>query len=118
MLQVIYTGKTAKSEGVDTHNKHTCPPPHNGLEAYSTHSKVRVTAFFQPLYSLSRRVASILGSHSLSLAQLLRRSSTFFQKPTARPAAYAAPNAVVSATCGRMTGTPRMSAWNCISSSL
>src|SRR5215213_2003433 len=100
-------------------NERVGTTPSQQLETgYSTQSNVRVTAFFQPLYSLSRSAASIWGSHSLSLAQLLRRSSTFSQKPTARPAAYAAPKAVVSATCGRITGTPRMSAWNCMSSSL
>ena len=40
------------------------------------------------------------------------------QKPTARPAAYAAPSAVVSATTGRLTGTPSTSAWICMHSSL
>src|SRR5438874_5780498 len=85
---------------------------------YSTQSNVRVTAFFQNRYSLSRSAASILGVHSLSLPQLARRSSTSFQNPTARPAAYAAPSDVVSATVGRMTGTPRTSAWNCIRRSL
>src|SRR5213592_4453695 len=53
----------------------------------STQSKVRVTAFFQSAYSLSRSAGSIWGCHSLSLPQLARRSSTSDQKPTARPAA-------------------------------
>src|SRR5436190_16115986 len=85
---------------------------------YSTQSKVLVTAFFQNPYSLARSAASIRGCHSLSLPQLARRSSTSFQKPTANPAAYAAPRDVVSATVGRITGTSRTSAWNCISVSL
>src|SRR6266513_4411426 len=85
---------------------------------HSTQSNVRVTAFFQSAYSLSRSAASIRGCHSLSLPQLARRSSTSFQNPTASPAAYAAPSEVVSATVGRMTGTSRTSAWNCISVSL
>ncbi len=53
----------------------------------STQSKVRVTAFFQSLYSRSRVASSIDGVHSLSFAQFARRSSTAFQNPTARPAA-------------------------------
>src|SRR5438874_3927603 len=85
---------------------------------YSTQSNVRVTAFFQSAYSLSRSAASIRGCHSLSLPQLARRSSTSFQNPTASPAAYAAPSEVVSATVGRITGTSSTSAWNCISVSL
>ena len=75
------------------------PPPRSILESLcgqagtgsrvsdSTQSKVRVTAFFQRLYSRSRVASSIDGVHSLSLAQFARRSSTAFQKPTARPAA-------------------------------
>ena len=63
----------------------------------------------------SRSATSIFGSQRLSSCQFARRSSRFFQKPTASPAAYAAPSAVVSATTGRTTGTPRMSAWNCMS---
>jgi len=44
-------------------------------------------------------------------------SSSLSQNPVARPAAYAAPRAVVSATTGRITGTPSRSAWNCMSRS-
>ena len=84
----------------------------------STQSNVRVTAFFHCAYSCATVALSIFGVHSASLPQLERRSSTFFQKPTASPAAYAAPSAVVSATFGRITGTWRQSAWNCISRSL
>jgi hypothetical protein len=51
-------------------------------------------------------------------AQRSRSSSWSAQKPVASPAAKAAPSAVVSATSGRMTGTPSTSAWNCISRSL
>ncbi|SHU59390.1 Uncharacterised protein [Mycobacteroides abscessus subsp. abscessus] len=47
-----------------------------------------------------------------------RRSSASFQKPTAKPAAYAAPSAVVSATTGLTTSTPRVSAWICMQSLL
>src|SRR6266568_4766798 len=88
---------------------------HPQCVGHSTQSNVRVTAFFQSAYSLSRSAASIRGCHSLSLPQLARRSSTSFQNPTASPAAYAAPSEVVSATVGRITGTSSTSAWNCIS---
>ena len=37
-----------------------------------------------------------------------------FQKPTANPARYAAPNAVVSVIIGLITFVPVISAWNCI----
>ena len=42
-------------------------------------------------------------------------SSRSFHTPVASPAAYAAPRQVVSETFGRITGTPRTSAWCCIS---
>src|SRR5918996_6006123 len=89
-----------------------------GSLRYSSQSIVRWTAFFQNPYSLSTSSFGSWGVHSLSFPQFARRSSTSFQNPTARPAAYADPSAVVSATCGRITGTPSTSAWNCISSSL
>src|SRR6185503_4673804 len=47
-----------------------------------------------------------------------RSSSVEAQNPTASPAAYAAPSAVVSATTGRLTDTPSTSAWICMHSSL
>ena len=53
----------------------------------STQSKVLVTAFFHWPNVFSRTASSIDGCHSLSLAQLLRMSSSPAQKPTARPAA-------------------------------
>ena len=52
--------------------------------------------------------------------ELSRRDETRrrrFQTPAARPARPAAPSAVVSTMSGRSTGTPSMSAWNCISQS-
>src|SRR5690242_14805137 len=58
------------------------------------------------------------GVQRLSSAQLVASSSRPDQYPTASPAAYAAPSAVVSVTSGRTTGTPSTSAWNCISNSL
>ena len=51
----------------------------------------------------------------IDLPRVRARRRVLFQKPTARPARNAAPSAVVSMTFGRTTGTPRMSAWNCIS---
>ena len=48
-------------------------------------------------------------------ARRSRRGSA--RRPTASPARYAAPSAVVSVTRGRTTGTPRRSAWNCMSRS-
>jgi hypothetical protein len=54
----------------------------------------------------------------LSSFQFSRSSSVLFQKPTASPAAYAAPSAVVSATTGLLTVTPSTSAWICMHSSL
>src|ERR1019366_417215 len=92
--------------------------PSASAERHSAQSKVRVTAFFQSAYSWSTVAFSMCGVHSLSLPQFSRRSSTCAQNPTARPAAYAAPSEVVSATVGRTTGTPRTSDWNCISVSL
>ena len=67
-----------------------------------------------------RRAAprSTCGCQRLASFQFSRSSSVFFQKPTASPAAYAAPSAVVSATTGRLTGTPSMSAWICMHRSL
>ncbi len=61
--------------------------------------------------------AGICGRYSHCTAQFRFSSSRSSQYPTARPARYAAPRAVVSATTGRRTGTPRTSAWNCISRS-
>ena len=68
--------------------------------------------------SRSRSAASIDGVQRRSSRQFERNSSRSLQKPTASPAAYAAPSAVVWLTTGRITGTPRMSAWNCMSVSL
>src|SRR4029453_5142513 len=86
------------------------------VQPTSTQSRVRCTAFCQPAYPLVRCSSVHCGSHRLSSFQFWTSSSLFFQKPTARPAAYAAPSAVVSATTGLLTGTPRMSACICMQS--
>ena len=54
------------------------------------------------------------GRNSRSMTAFSCSSSRFCQKPTARPARYAAPNAVTSRTSGRSTRVPRISDWNCI----
>src|SRR4051794_41723875 len=74
---------------------------------HSTQSNVLSTAFFHDEYPASRSDASIEGSQRLSSLQRSRSSSWSDQKPHARPAAYAAPSAVVSVTAGRVTGTAR-----------
>ena len=75
----------------------------------------RSTARCQSPRRSARSFASIFGSKRTSPCRLARSSSGFAQKPVASPARYAAPSAVVSVTCGRTTGTPSTSAWNCIS---
>src|SRR5688572_7244886 len=84
----------------------------------STQSNVLVTAFFQRSYPDVRCSSLHCGCQRFDSFQLVRSSSVFFQNPTASPAAYAAPSAVVSATTGRLTGTPSTSAWICMHSSL
>ncbi len=61
----------------------------DGRRGYSssTQSNVRVTAFFQWRYSVSRIVGSIFGDQRLSSIQFSRRSSCSVHMPTARPAA-------------------------------
>ena len=51
------------------------------------------------------------------MVELVRMTSLLFQYPTARPARYAAPIAVVSTHCGRCTGASMISAWNFIKKS-
>ncbi len=84
----------------------------------STQSSVRCTAFCQPWYPEARWSSLHAGVQRLSSCQLTRRSSGFSQNPTARPAAYPAPSAVVSATTGLTTSTPSTSAWICMHRSL
>ena len=67
-----------------------------------------VQAFF-PLFAGNAR------EKVRSMAQFLRTSSRSFQYPTARPARYAAPMAVVSTHLGRCTGASMISDWVCIS---
>src|SRR5439155_275182 len=68
-------------------------------------------------HSSIRRTASsrfILGSNRFATFHCFAISSRLVHTPTARPARYAAPSAVVSRTHGRTTGMPRRSAWNCM----
>src|SRR4051794_40371644 len=90
---------------------------HNRLliRTHASQSNERPTAFFQPAYNFSRVAASIDGRNSRSSAQFFLTSSRPSQYPTARPARYAAPSAVVSATTGRRTETFNKSDWNCSS---
>ena len=64
-----------------------CGDPSVPASRQSTQSNVLVTAFFHCAYSFATVALSIEGFHSASLPQLERRSSTFFQNPTASPAA-------------------------------
>ena len=73
-------------------------------QSTSTQSNVLVTAFFQRSYPVVRCSSLHCGCQRFDSFQLERSSSVFFQNPTASPAAYAAPSAVVSATTGRLTG--------------
>ncbi len=68
--------------------------------------------------SRARSSALMAGSKRRSSRQVAASSSVDAHTPVARPARKAAPSAVVSVTCGRSTGTSRMSAWNCSSASL
>src|SRR5258706_8602293 len=85
-----------------------------GLQPTSTQSRVRWTAIFHLRYPSTRCSGVQVGCQRRDSFQLSRSSSVSRQKPTASPAAYVAPSAVVSATTGRLTGTPRMSACNCM----
>ncbi len=62
----------------------------------------------------SRSATGMIGSLRAPSRQFARSSPRSCQTPTASPAAYAAPSAVVSITAGRTTGMPRRSAWNCM----
>src|ERR1700676_3002455 len=66
------------------------------------------TASFQRFRNLRACDAGICGSNRRSFFAA-DASRSVFQNPTARPARYAAPSAVVSVTAGRTTGAPRMS---------
>src|SRR6185503_18380792 len=72
--------------------------------------KVRRTACFQPAYFRSRSLASMRGSKRRSSRHCFANPARSALIPAARPARYAAPMAVVSATVGRSTGHSRMSA--------
>jgi len=61
-----------------------------------------------------RAEASIRGSKIVSGCQISAISFRFFHTPAERPAANAAPSAVVSLLRGRTSGIPRRSAWNCM----
>lgn len=69
----------------------------SNLQVYSVlKTCVASTAFFQPLYNFSLSPSSIFGSNFSSNFQFLAISSLLSQNPTAKPAKYAAPKAVVS----------------------
>ena len=55
------------------------------------------------------------GSKEASSCHWPPRRARSGSTPSARPARYAAPSAVVSGRSGRCTGTPSWSAWNCSS---
>ena len=63
----------------------------------------------------SRSSGAMAGSHCASERHCARRVARSGQKPTARPAAYAAPRQVVSVIRERTTGTSSTSARNCMS---
>ena len=69
----------------------------------STQFMLLSTAFFQPCQFFSRRCSGMDGLKVSRIARIRLNSSRSFQTPTARPAANAAPKAVVSPTSGRMT---------------
>jgi hypothetical protein len=72
------------------------PQSSSSSSSSSTQLSVRLTAFAQPLFSFLRCLSSIAGRHVFDVFQRSRNSSMPDQYPTARPAAYAAPSAVVS----------------------
>ena len=74
---------------------------------------------FKDYYALlNERDGGIEGVKRRSRRLRAASDAASFQRPTPRPARNAAPAAVVSTRAGRSTGTPRMSAWNCIRKSL
>src|SRR5262245_21803138 len=95
-----------------------CLSSPSGCGYTSTQLNVRSTALRHAAYPSVRCRADHVGVQRRSSFQCARSSSTERQKPAPRPAAYAAPNAVVSATTGRQTGTPRMSACSCMHNAL
>ena len=86
------------------------------FSAYSSFAQSRLlpTAFAQPRRFFSRCSAVICGRKLTSHRHWRRSSSGSCQMPTASPARYAAPRAVVSRMTGRRTGVASMSAWNCM----
>lgn len=73
------------------------------------------TALVHSLYIFLLSAADFSGLKIVRLSRLISLSSwNSFQISTAKPAAIAAPNAVVSRMAGRSTGMPMMSAWVCI----
>src|SRR6185369_2482220 len=104
----------AKSVDADL-RLHVCPPRRSGCQAGSCSCQLfaRSTARAQPSRSASTRFQGIAGSNRRSTRHCPAMSSGLFQTPTASPARYAAPSAVVSVMAGRTTGTPATSAWNC-----
>src|ERR1017187_3929168 len=91
--------------------------PHRAAISYTLQPFARSTAFCQRPRRSARSAGSMRGSNRLSPCRFVRNSSGPAQNPVANPARYAAPSAVVSVTCGRTTGTPSTSAWNCINRS-
>ena len=72
------------------------------------------TALVHPLYIFALASLDISGLKIFRSDWLISfSSSNSFQTSTAKPAAMAAPRAVVSRITGRSTGIPVMSAWVC-----
>ncbi len=82
--------------------------------ASSAQSRERATARFQPARRAPAASRDSCGSNTRSRDQSAAISPSSSQNPTARPARYAAPSAVVSVTRGRTTGTPRKFACICM----
>src|SRR5262249_45127195 len=87
------------------------PPFPKSSPTQFTQSNDLPIARFQRLYNSSRFPLVRFGFQVRSADQFARRSFRSLKYPTARPAAYAAPRAVVASfVIGRTTGLSRMSA--------
>src|SRR4029077_18197735 len=93
------------------------PRSNSPAARYLAHPSAAATARSQSASRRRRSNPSMCGSNR-AIRRPASSSSVEPHTPNAIPARPAAPSAVVSTMSGRSTGTPRTSAWNCMSQSL
>src|SRR5690625_4767225 len=104
--------------GITNPGRYRASTPMSASTSSSTQPMARSTALFQTRIRRARSDADIRGENLRPSRQFPATSAVSFHTPAPRPAAYAAPSAVVSSTFGRTTSMPSTSAWNCMRKSL